>query len=156
MPIYGSTLQSYTSPFVLAINLNGFTLYSNQRTQGQNTGSFIQITVSSFTTLYGCGAYLEYQNRRAFFNNAIYCAVVSSTIIRIYSNADIVFTGKLVVTLSTSSVPSSTTFIFELFDKYKSGGNYGRSVYVNTTISNNPSYTILPSTNIEWRRMAYK
>ena len=156
VPIYGSTLQSYTSPFVLAVNLNGFTLYSNQRTLGQNTGSFIQITASSFTTLYGCGAYLEYQNRRAFYNNAIYCTVVSSTVIRIYSNADIAFTGKLVVTLSTNGVPSSTTFTFELFDKYKSGSDYGRSVYVSTTISNNPSYTKLPSTNIDWRRMAYK
>ena len=58
VPIYGSTLVSYSSPFVIAINLNGHALYSNQRTTGQNTGSFIQITASSFSTLYGCGAYL--------------------------------------------------------------------------------------------------
>jgi hypothetical protein len=58
VPIYGSTLKSYSSPFVVAVNLNGYTLYSNQRTTGPNTGSFIEVTASSFTTLYGCSATL--------------------------------------------------------------------------------------------------
>lgn len=53
-------------------------------------------------------------------------------------------------------MPTSSTFTFELYDKYVSGSNYGRSVYVQTTINDNPtSVTVLPSTSIQWRRMAY-
>ena len=83
VPIYGSTLKSYSSPFVVAVDLNGHTLYSNQRTVGPNTGSFIEVTASSFTTLYGCGVYLEYSNIRAYYNNALYCKVISSQVMKI-------------------------------------------------------------------------
>lgn len=54
-------------------------------------------------------------------------------------------------------MPTSTTFTFELYDKYISGSDYARSVVTTTTISNNPTgVTVLPNTNILWRRMAYK
>jgi hypothetical protein len=43
-----------------------------------------------------------------------------------------------------------------LFDKYINGADYAKSVQVSQTITNNPSYSILPSTSIKWRRMAYK
>ena len=147
--IYGSTLRSYSTSFTLKVNLNGHTLFSNQRTTGHFTGSFIQVTATSFSTLYGCGAHLHYQNQRSFTNNAIYCMVISNTVLKVWSNADLYFTGELIITFSTSSVPSSSTIRFELFDKYKSSSDYGRSVYVETTISNNPSgVSILPPTNI--------
>lgn len=75
--------------------------------------------------------------------------VISNTVLKVWSNADLYFTGELIITFSTSSVPSSSTIRFELFDKYKSSSDYGRSVYVETTISNNPSgVSILPPTNI--------
>ena len=61
------------------------------------------------------------------------------------------------VTFSTGSNPSSSTITFELYDKYISSSDYARSVYVTTSFSNNPSgVTILPPTDIYWRRMAYK
>ena len=82
--------------------------------------------------------------------------VISSTVLKIFSNSDLTFTGKLIVTFSTSSVPSSTTITVELYDKYVSGSDYGRSVRVQQTITNNPGYTILANTNIKWRRMAYR
>jgi hypothetical protein len=157
VPIYGSYLNSYSSPFVLNINLNGQTLYSNQRTSGPFRGSFIQIQASGFSGIYGCGAYLYSNNKPAFFNNALYCLVQNSNTLKIWSNSDLTFTGQLVVTLSTSSVPSSTTFYFSLYDKYISSSDYGISVYTSTALSNNPTgYTILPPTNILWRRQAYK
>lgn len=157
VPLYGNTLQTTSTAFVVSIDLNGFKLYSNQRTTGHFTGSFIKLTTSNFATLYGCGAYLYEASKPVFANNAIYCKVISSTVINIWSNYDISFTGKLIITLSTSSVPSTTTFTFELYDRYVSSSNYGRSVLVTRTVSNSPSgYTILPSTNVLWRRMSYK
>lgn len=157
VPIYGHTVKTYSTLFVVSVDLNGFKLYSNQRTSGPFEGSFIKLTTSSFSALFGCGAYLYEANKPVFANNAIYCKVISSTVINIWSNYDIAFTGKLIITLSTSSVPSSTTFTFELYDRYISSSDYGRSVYVTKTISNNPgSYSMLPSTSIVWRRMAYK
>jgi hypothetical protein len=156
VPLFGNTLRTYSSPFVIKVNLNGFTLYNSGWAVGPNIGSFIQVTASSFTTLYGCGAYLYYQNQRSFSNNALYCVVVSNTVLKIYSNADITFTGELVITFSTSSVPASTTIQVELFDKYVSGSDYGRAVLVSQTISNNPAETVLPSTNLLWRRMVYR
>lgn len=157
VPIYGSYLNSYSSPFVLSINLNGHTLYSNQRTVGPFKGSFIQVQASGFSGIFGCGAYLYDNNKPAFFNNALYCLVQNSNTLKIWSNSDVTFTGRLIVTMSTSSVPSSTTFYFTLYDKYISGSDNGISVYTSTTLSNNPSgHTILPSTNIFWRRQAYK
>lgn len=60
VPIYGNTLYSSSTAFVVTVDLNGHTLYSNQRTQGPFKGSFIQLTASSFATLYGCGATLHY------------------------------------------------------------------------------------------------
>lgn len=157
VPIYGSYLNSYSSSFVLNINLNGQTLYSNQRTVGPFKGSFIQIQASGFSGIYGCGAYLYYNNKPAFFNNALYCLVQNSNTLKIWSNSDLTFTAHLIVTLSTSSVPSSTTFYFSLYDKYISSSDYGISVYTSTSLSNNPTgYTILQPTNILWRRQAYK
>ena len=157
VPIYGSYLNSYTSPFVLSIDLTGKTLYSNQRTVGPFKGSFIQVQASGFSAIYGCGAYLHYNNKPAFFNNGLYCLVQNSNTLKIWSNSDVTFTGKLIVTMSTSSVPSSTTFYFWLYDKYISGRDYAISVYTSSTLSNNPTgYTILQPTNILWRRQVYK
>ena len=149
VPIYGSYLRTYSSPYVVSVDLTGKTLYSNQRTVGPFIGSFIQVQASGFSAIYGCGAYLHYNSNQAFFNNALYCLVTSSDTVKIWSNSDIAFTGKLIVTLSTSSAPTSTTFYFTLYDKYISGSDYGISVYTSVTLSNNPtSVTILPSTNI--------
>ena len=100
---------------------------------------------------------LHYKNQRSFHNNALYCVIESSTVLKVYSNADLTFTGEVLITFSTNSFPSSSTFTFELYDKYKSSSDYGRSVVVSTSITNNPSgVTILPSTNVDWRRMAYR
>jgi len=157
VPIYGSYLVSYSSPFVISVDLTNKVLYSNQRTVGPFIGSFIQLQASGFSAIYGCGAYLYYNNKPGFFNNGLYCLVTSSNTIKIWSNSDIAFTGSLVITLSTSSVPSSTTFYFTLYDKYISPTDNGISVYTSATLSNNPTgYTILPPTNIVWRRQAYK
>ncbi len=157
VPIYGSSLNTYTSPFVLSIDLSGKTLYSNQRTVGPFKGSFIQVQASGFSAIFGCGAYLQYDNKPAFFNNALYCLVQNSNTLRIWSNSDITFNGNLIVTMSTSSVPSSTTFLFWLYDKYISASDYAISVYTSNTLSNNPTgVTILQPTNIVWRRQVYK
>lgn len=155
--IYGSYLKTYSSPFVLSVNLDGKTLYSNQRTVGPFIGSYIKLQASGFSSISGCGAYLEYNNKPAFFNNALYCLVTSSDTLKIWSNSDVAFTGNLIITFSTTSVPSSTTFNFTLYDKYISGADYAISVDTSATLSNNPTgYTILQPTNILWRRQAYK
>lgn len=60
VPIYGNTLVSSSTGFVVSVDLSGFTLYNNKRTSGPFRGSFIKLTTSSFSTLYGCGATLHY------------------------------------------------------------------------------------------------
>jgi hypothetical protein len=157
VPVFGNTLQTYSSPFVFSVDLTGFKLYSNQRTVGPFIGSFIQVVASGFTAISGCGVYLYNNNQRPFYNSGLYCVTVGSNTLKIYSNADIAFSGILVVTLSTTSIPSSTTFTLSLYDKYITGSDYGISVQVSQTISNAPGgYSFLPTTNILWRRQAYK
>lgn len=141
----------------IAVNLNQFTLYSNQRTQGPFYGSFMQLTMSGFSSLYGCGAFYYNSPKPTWDNNALYCIVQNSNSLKIYSNIDTVISGYLYVTLNTGSLPSSTTYIFEVFDRYVSGTNYGRSVYTTGSFARSASgYTLLQPTSMKWRRQAYK
>jgi hypothetical protein len=130
VPVFGNTLETYSSPFVMSVNLNGFKLYSNQRTTGPFIGSYINVVASGFTQISGCGVYLYYNNQPPFYNSGLYCVTSGSNTMNIYSNADIAFTGILVVTFSTNSIPASTTFTFTLYDKYISSSDYGISVQV--------------------------
>lgn len=67
-------------------------------------------------------------------------------------------TDYLFITLYTSTLPASTSYYFELFDKYVSATDYARSVYVTGTISRNPygSDTLTQSTTVQWRQQKYK
>lgn len=157
VPVYGNTLQGSNTPFVISANLNGFILHSNQRKTGPFIGSYMKVVASGFSTLYGCGAYLHYNNNPVWANNAIYCQIISSNTLKITSNFDIPLTGTFVITLSTDSVPSTTTFTLTLYEKYISSSDYAISVQVSSTKSDSPgSYTLLPSTNVLWRRQTYK
>jgi hypothetical protein len=141
----------------VAVSLSGYTLYSNQRTQGPYYGSFIRLTLSGFSTLYGCGVNIYNVPSPSWTNNAFYC-IIQSNIISIYSNADWTFTDYMYVTFNTDNVPSSSTYTFQLFDKYytssnyglviQTSGNFGRTVY--------GSFITLPSTSVKWRRQTYK
>lgn len=71
--IYSNTVQYTKSLMTVAINLNGYNLYSNQRTQGPYYGSYISLTLNSFTTLYGCGVVLYNTPSPVWTNNALYC-----------------------------------------------------------------------------------
>lgn len=159
-PATVSTNLQYTSSLItVGVDLSGFALYSNRRTQGPFSGSFAQLDITGFTTLNGCGVVVFNTPTPQWTNNALYCIVVSTSQIKIYSNADWFFTGYMYITLQTDSVPSSTTYTFKLYDKYKSSTDYGLSVSVSSssfsrTVSG--SYITLPSTRIKWRRQTYK
>ena len=158
VPVFGNFLQGTSTPVVISANLNGFTLYSNTRTTGPFVGSYLSVVASGFSTLYGCGAYLHYNNNPVWANNAIYCQVISSNTLKITSNFDLALTGTFVITLATDSVPANTTFTLTLYDKYISGSDYSVSVQVSSVKSKSPggSYSLLPSTNVLWRRQTYK
>lgn len=74
--LYGSTLSGYQSGFIFSINLNGKTLYSNKRNYGHYQGSFMRLTLSGFSSLFGCGATLS--NRLSSISAPFYCEVKSS------------------------------------------------------------------------------
>jgi hypothetical protein len=100
--------------------------------------------MSGFSSLYGCGAFYYNSPKPTWDNNALYCIVQNSNSLKIYSNIDIVISGYLYVTLNTGSLPSSTTYIFEVFDRYVSSTNYGRSVHTNGSFARSASgYTLL-------------
>ena len=69
--LYGSSLSGYQSGFIFSVNLNGKTLYSNKRNYGQYQGSFMRLTMSGFSSLFGCGATLS--NRLASLTAPFYC-----------------------------------------------------------------------------------
>ena len=69
--LYGSTLSGYPSAYIVSANLNGKTLYSNRRNYGEYQGSFIRLTLSGFTSLFGCGATLS--NRLTSLSSPFYC-----------------------------------------------------------------------------------
>ena len=64
------------SPGLSSVNLNGKTLYSNKRNYGQYQGSFMRLTMSGFSSLFGCGATLS--NRLASLTAPFYCEVKTS------------------------------------------------------------------------------
>lgn len=126
--IYSTTVLATESLMTVAVDLTGFTLFSNQRTQGSFFGSYISLTLGSFTELEGCGAVVFNTPSPVYSNNALYCIVNSSSLITIYSNADVNLTGYLYVTFFTNNVPASSNYTFRLYDKYYSGSNNGLAV----------------------------
>ena len=153
--LYGSTLNGYTSGFLFSINLNGKTLYSNKRNYGEYQGSFIRLTMNGFTSLFGCAATLT--NRLFSLSAPFYCEVKSSNYLEIRTRVDIDMTGTLEIVLVTTTVPSSVTYTFELFDKYVSGSDYARSVTVSNSFSRVAGgFNVVLPTTIIWRRQVYK
>lgn len=69
--LYGTTLSGYPSGYLVSANLNGKTLYSNKRNYGEYQGSFIRLTYSGFSSLFGCGATLS--NRLYSLSAPFYC-----------------------------------------------------------------------------------
>lgn len=66
-------------------------------------------------------------------------------------------TDYIYVTVYTAGLPSSSTFTFELFDKYISSTNYARSFAVSGTYCRSRGgYSTMDPTQIEWRRPFYK
>lgn len=66
-------------------------------------------------------------------------------------------TGTLYISLYTSSIPSTVSYTFQLFDKYVSGSDYGQSVSVSNSFSRVPSgFSVVQPTSIMWRRQVYK
>lgn len=66
-------------------------------------------------------------------------------------------TGTLEIVVFTSSVPSSVTYTFELYDKYISSSNYARSVVISNSFSRQASgFNVVQPTSIMWRRQVYK
>lgn len=80
IPSLHSTDLRYTKSLMsVSIDLAGFTLYSNQRTQGPFYNSFAVLTLSGFSSLNGCGVYISNVPTPAWKNNAIYCIIQSNT-----------------------------------------------------------------------------
>lgn len=74
----------------------------------------------------------------------------------IIARKDIVMTGTLYITFATDSIPASTTYTFTHYDKYLSGSDYSRSVYLSATFARSTSYNLVQPTSIQWRRQVYK
>ena len=134
--------------------MNGNTLYSFRRTSGQYEGSFMRLEMTGFTNLYGCGVTLS--NRPLSLTAPFYCVVMSSNYLDILAKEDIYMSGTMYITLYTSSVPSSVTYKLTLYDKYLSGSDYSRSVYLSQSFSRTSSSTLVQPTSIKWRRQTYK
>ena len=134
--------------------MNGKTLYSNKRDFGQFEGSFLRLEMSGFSSLYGCGVTLS--NRPFSFTHPFYCQVKSSNYLDIYANEDIYMSGTLYITVNTASIPSSTNYRFSHYDKYFSGSDYSRSVYLSASFSRTSSYTLVQPTAISWRKQTFK
>ena len=65
-------------------------------------------------------------------------------------------TGTIYITIYTASVPNSVTYKLTLYDKYLSGSDYSKSVYLSATFSRTASYTVLQPTAIKWRKQVFK
>lgn len=66
-------------------------------------------------------------------------------------------TGTLYIIAYTSSIPSSVTYTLEVFDKYVSGSDYGRSVAISSSFANVATgFNVVQPTKFMWRRMVYK
>lgn len=76
---FSSNLQYYRSLMSVSIQLNGFAIYSNRRTQGPFYGSFAKLTLSGFSSLSGCGVVAFNTPTPAWNNNALYCIIQSTT-----------------------------------------------------------------------------
>ena len=68
---FGSNLYGYASGFTISVNLNGWTLYGSKREEGQYKGSQMELSLSGFTNLYGCGVTLG--NRPLSLYYPFYC-----------------------------------------------------------------------------------
>lgn len=113
--LYGSNLNGYQTSMSISISLSSvgyFNFYSNQRTQGAFMGSFIRLTMSGFSSIYGCGAFLWSSSIPTWLNNGLYCVIQSSNQINIYTNSDLYSNDNLYITFNTASLPTSTTYIF--------------------------------------------
>lgn len=108
--LYGTTLSGYPSSYIFSINLNGKTLYSNKRNYGEYQGSFIRLTYSGFSSLFGCAATIS--NRLFSLNSPLYCEVKTSTYLEIRARVDVAITGTMYIVVFTSSVPSSVSYTF--------------------------------------------
>ena len=97
--------------------------------------------MSGFSSLCGCGVTLS--NRPFSFTHPFYCQVKSSNYLDIYAKEDIYMSGTLYITINTASIPSSTTYKFTHYDKYFSGSDYSRSVYLSSSFSRSTSYTLV-------------
>jgi hypothetical protein len=97
----------------VSVSLSGFILYSNYRSGGAGfVGSFMRLTMSGFTSIYGCGAFLWSNSVPTWLNNAIYCTITNSNQLNIFSNADLALNDILYITINTASLPTSTNYIF--------------------------------------------
>jgi len=153
---YSSILQGYRATLSVVTDLSGYTIYSNRRTTGAFKNSFLRLTMSGFTSLYGCGVVQWGNMTPTWSDNAIYCNVVSSNRIEIRSNFDYNFTGLTYITFSTDSVPSSTSYQIELIDRWHSSSDYAAPVERTLSFSRSHSNTLMQPTSIKWRRQAYK
>ena len=152
--LYGSNLGGLPSSFIVSIDMNGNSIYSMDTDYGGYQGSFIKLTLTGFTSLFGCGATLS--DRPLSFSAPFYCEVISSTVIYVYAKEDISMTGTLYITFYTNSVPNSVTYRLQLFDKYISGSDYAISVDKSATFARSTSHTLVQSTSILWRRQTFK
>ena len=153
--LYGTNLYGFESGFIISCNMNGRTLYSNTREYGQYEGSFLRLTMSGTNNLYGCGVTLS--NRPISLDAPFYCVVQGSNYLDIFARKDIAMTGTLYITLYMSSIPSTLTYQLSLYDKYISGSDYSRTVYVSQSWSRTASgYSLVQPTSINWRKQVYK
>jgi len=68
-------------------------------------------------------------------------------------------TDYLYITVYTNALPSTTTYIFELYDKYISASDYSRTVYLSNSFSHTPtsgSDVLVQKTAVQWRQQTYK
>lgn len=67
-------------------------------------------------------------------------------------------TGYLRITMYTSTNPTSCSFTFQLYDKYKSSTDYSRTVYSTQSYSRNVGgYNVIGQvTSISFRKPVYK
>lgn len=126
--IYGSNLAGYTSGLLVYTTFSGKTLYGYQTSYGEYQGSFVKLVLSGFTSILGCGVTLSNRIMQPL-NNPMFCEVKSSNELQIRTRKDIyISSGNLLITLVTTTVPSSVSYTLTLFDKYVSGSDYARVI----------------------------
>jgi len=159
-PAYGSTpsllttnLPAQSSTILFSVAMSGYTFYGwNKRASW--VGSRATWTISSMT-ITGCAVW--FSDQMHLIDDAVFCTF-SGSVVTITTRSDVTSSGTLYLAVQTSSVPTSYTATFYLYDKYRSGSDNSVTIYKSVGYGRGSygSLTLLPASKVVFRKQAYR